>query len=104
MDPRVTPEPGEAAEELVRDASCKRSTRLREIFLEELDLEEPQHTLLISGARRMKVPGASVSALVHQDLQRRRLNRDPSPRPDIDAMLSELRALEKDNGGEPQKR
>jgi hypothetical protein len=67
-------------------------------------LEEPQHTLLISGARRLKVPGASVSALVQQDVQRFRLNREPSPRPDIEAMLTELRALEKDNGGEPPKR
>jgi hypothetical protein len=104
LDPRLIPEPGPEQRKLVRDAILQAFYGLREVFLEELDLEEPQHTLLISGARRMKMPGASVSALVHQDLQRRRLNRDVPPRPDIDAMLTELRAREKDNGGEPQKR
>lgn len=104
LDPRVTPEMTQQQKKLVKDAILQAFYALREVFLEELDLEEPQHTLLISGARRLKVPGASVSALVQQDAQRRRLGREPSPRPDIETMLSDLRALEKDNGGEPPKR
>jgi hypothetical protein len=104
LDPRVTPDLSQDQKKLVKDTILQAFYALREIFLEELDLEEPQHTLLISGARRSKVPGASVSALVQQDLQRRRLDREISPRPDIDAMLAELRSKEKDNGGEPPKR
>jgi hypothetical protein len=104
LDPRANPEISQDQKKLVKDAILQAFYGLREIFLEELDLEEPQHTLLISGARRTKVPGAAVSALVQQDLQRRRLNREAPPRPDIDAMLTELRAKEKDNGGEPMKR
>lgn len=104
LDPRVTPELSQDQKKLVKDTILQAFYALREIFIEELDLEEPQSTLLISGARRTKVPGASVSALVRQDLQRRRMEREVSPRPDIDAMLAELRAKEKDNGGEPQKR
>ena len=104
LDPRIAPDPALEQKKLVKDAVLQAFYGLREVFLEELDLEEPQHTLLISGARRLKVPGASVSALVQQDNQRRRLERDPAPRADIDEMLNELRAKEKDNGGEPQKR
>jgi len=103
LDPRVNPEPTQEQKTLVKDAVSQAFFGLREVFLEELDLEEPQHTLLISGARRTKSPGAAVAAMIQQDQQRRRLNRDPAPRPDIDAMLAELRAREKDNGGEPVK-
>jgi hypothetical protein len=103
LDPRTNPEPTQDQKKLVKDAVLQAFYGLREVFLEELDLEEPQHTLLISGARRLKVAGASVSALVQQDNQRRRLDRDAAPRPDIDAMLVELRSKEKDNGGEPKR-
>ena len=103
LDPRVNPEPTQEQKTLVKDAVSQAFFGLREVFLEELDLEEPQHTLLISGARRTKSPGAAVAAMIQQDQQRRRLNRDPAPRPDIDAMLAELRAREKDDGGEPVK-
>jgi hypothetical protein len=72
---------------------------LRETFLEELDLEEPEVPVLISGAHRLKVTGADIRAMLVQDHQRRRLDRDPSPRPDIDALLAELRAKEKDPVG-----
>ncbi len=104
LDPRANAELSTEQKTLVKDAILQAFYGLREVFLEELDLEEPQHTLLISGARRVKVPGASVSALVQQDGQRRRLERAPAPRPDIEAMLVELRAREKDNGGQTAKR
>jgi hypothetical protein len=103
LDPRTNPEPTQEQKKLVKDAVLQAFYGLREVFLEELDLEDPQHTLLISGARRTKIPGAAVAAIIQQDQQRRRLSRQPAPRPDIDAMLAELRSRETDNGGEPPK-
>ena len=98
LDPRQPVPPTEEQKTLVRDAILQAFYALRETFLEELDLEEPQHPLLISGAHRLKVPGARMSALVDQDRQRRQLDQAPAPRPDIDALLTDLRAKEK--GGE----
>ena len=94
LDPRVTPEISIEKKALVRDAILQAFAALRETFLEELDLEEPQHPLLIPGSRRMKTPGAAVSALVVAENQRRRLQREPSPRPDIDEFLTTLRTEE----------
>lgn len=104
LDPRSVPEPSQEQKKLVKDAILQAFYALREVFLEELDLEEPQHTLLISGARRLKISGADVSAQVQQNVQRFRLDREKAPRPDIEAMLAELRAREKDTAGEPPKR
>jgi hypothetical protein len=98
LDPRVTAEISNEKKALVRDAILQAFYALRETFLEELDLEEPQHPLLVSGGRRLKVPGAAVSALVTQDNQRKRLDRETSPRPDIDAFLTGLRAEEEGAG------
>jgi len=96
LDPRVTQthEPSAEQKALVRDAILQAFYALRETFLEELDLEQPQGPLLVSGARRLKTPGADVAARVLQDNQRRRLEREPSPRPDLDAMLQDLREKE----------
>ena len=47
--------------------------------------------------------GADVAAQMQQDVQRYRLNREKSPRPDIDAMLAELREREKANGSDTPK-
>ncbi len=94
LDPRVAPEITSEKKSLVRDAILQAFYALRETFLEELDLEEPQHPLLISGGRRLKTPGAAVSARVMQDNQRKRLEREPSSRPDIDEFLTALRAEE----------
>ncbi|MBA2126188.1 hypothetical protein DLM45_08120 [Hyphomicrobium methylovorum] len=97
LDPRRTA--GEVTIEqktLVRDAILQAFYALRETFLEELDLEEPNHPLLISGARRLKTAGADVSARVMEENQRRRLERDPTSRPDLDTFLNGLRANEQD--------
>lgn len=102
LDPRTETVVSDEQKNLVRDAILQAFYALRETFLEELDLEEPSHPLLISGAHRVKLPGAGIAAMVQQDRQRQRLERDPSPRPDIDSMLAELRAREKDNGSEPR--
>lgn len=107
LDPRQSLEINPEQKKLVRDAILQAFYALRETFLEELDLEEPRRPLLISGARRAKIPGAAVSALVMQDQQRRRAEREPSGRPDIDAMLAALRAREAESNpppGPPQKR
>lgn len=94
LDPRH-PEPvTEVQKKLVKDAIIQSFQALRETFLEELDLEPPVHPLLISSARRLKTPGAALAALVVQDKQRRRLDATPAPRPDIDALLAELRDRE----------
>ena len=102
LDPRVATDIPNEKKALVRDAILQAFYALRETFLEELDLEEPQHPLLISGGRRLKTPGAAVSALVMQANQRKRLDREPSTRPDIDEFLTTLRAEEENKpGGTP---
>jgi hypothetical protein len=98
LDPRKPQQATEDQKKLVRDAILQAFYALRETFLEELDLEQPSVPLLISGAHRLKVPGAQISAMVLQDRQRQRLLREPSPRPDINAMLAELRSKESDYG------
>jgi hypothetical protein len=75
---------------LARDAIMQSFYALRETMLEELDLDEPAHPLLISGGRRIKEPGATRGARARQDRQRARQNRAASARPDIDAFLARL--------------
>jgi hypothetical protein len=99
LDPRISPEATMEQKTLVRDAIQQSFFALRETFLEELDLEEPQSPLLISGARRLKVPGAAVAARIMQDRQRHRLEREPAPRPDVDAFLATLRSREEEPTG-----
>ena len=95
LDPRknkaITPE----YRKLVRDAILQSFYALRENFLEELDLEEPGHPLLISGGRRLKVSGSGRSAKRAQDVQRQRQNEkdkaeEGTRREDIDGLLAEL--------------
>ncbi len=97
LDPRAAIPANDEQKKLVKDAVLQSFYALRETFLEELDLEEPEHPLLISGAHRLKVPGAHMSALVRQDNQLQRLERSPPQRPDVDAMLANLRAKEKNS-------
>jgi hypothetical protein len=106
IDPRVASDITKEKKALVRDAILQSFYALRENFLEELDLEEPQHPILVAGARRLKTPGADVSARVTFDYQRKKLDREPAPRPDIDAFLTKLRSDEEPNtknGGTPSR-
>jgi hypothetical protein len=80
---------------LARDAILRSFYALRENFLEELDLEEPNHPILISGAHRLKVPGATSRAFSKEDRQRKRQDKAATERPEIDAMLKEQREREK---------
>ncbi len=77
---------------LVRDAILQSFFALRETFLEELDLKEPEHPLLIQGARRRKVPGSARKAQSHQSAQQVALQKLPHPetRSDIDELLTRL--------------
>ena len=55
------------------DAIRQSFSALRETFLEELDLEEPTHGQLVSGARRIKQSGATRRARWRQKRQQRNL-------------------------------
>ncbi len=103
LDPRKHHDLTPAHRKLVRDAILQSFYALRENFLEELDLEEPVHPLLIHSGRRLKVPGATRRARRRQDRQAsrqlKRGERHPdSRRTDIDQLLDELYAREQ-NGG-----
>lgn len=94
LDARKVPAPDAEARNLVRDAILQSFYALRETFLEELDLEQPDHPLLISGGRRAKKSGSSGRARRAQDRQRARQDRAASPDPRIDDMLAQLYAKE----------
>ncbi|MGD9670912.1 MAG: hypothetical protein AB7U75_18025 [Hyphomicrobiaceae bacterium] len=90
LDPRRRPNTTGAERKLAQDAIQQSFHALRENFLEELDLEEPRHPLLISGGRRLKRPGATRGAKGEQERQRKKQDREPQPRPDIDTLLAHL--------------
>lgn len=94
LDPRRgSPDPESRA--LARDAILQSFYALRETFLEELDLEEPDHPLLISGGRRIKISGATGGAKRRQQRQQGRQVKSGAPDPRIDALLAQL--YEKEN-------
>src|SRR5215475_6608402 len=94
LDPRKNPTPDAEARALVRDAILQSFYALRETFLEELDLEEPDHPLLISGGRRAKASGATAAARRRQERQRTRQDRVDAPDARIDQLLAELNRKE----------
>jgi hypothetical protein len=94
LDPRKNPDADAEARTLARDAILQSFYALRETFLEELDLEEPDHPLLISGGRRSKTSGATRVGRRAQERQQARQDRVPSPDPRIDTLLAELNAKE----------
>ena len=97
IDPRKTPSLPAEERALARDAILQSFYALRETFLEELDLKEPEHPLLIGGARRLKTPGSARHAVTWQTAQRAAMNKaqQPSARPDIDELL--MRLYEEEN-------
>lgn len=95
IDPRVKPNVTADERRLAQDAILQSFYALRENFLEELDLEEPRHPLLISGGRRLKVPGSAGAATREQSRQRARIDQETPPRPDVDALLARLYDAEK---------
>lgn len=97
LDPRKGGNPSAEQRVLVRDCILQSFAALRESFLDELDLAAPDHPLLIHSGRRLKKPGAPAWARHQQDRQRRRQDRQPVTRPDIDAFLR--RQYEAEEGG-----
>jgi len=59
IDPRKRADVPPEERKLVRDAILQAFYALRETFLEELDLDEPDNPLTASVARRLKQPGAT---------------------------------------------
>lgn len=94
LDPRKRSDIPAEDKKLAREAILQSFYALRETMLEELDLDEPAHPLLISGGRRLKQPGATRAARARQERQRRRQDAAAPPRPDIDAFLARLYAEE----------
>lgn len=94
LDPRRGPSDAETRA-LARDAILQSFYALRENFLEELDLEEPDHPLLISGGRRIKTSGATSTGKRRQSRQQGRQAKAGTPDPRIDALLAQL--YEKEN-------
>ena len=89
---------------LVRDAILQSFHALRETFLEELDLREPDHPLLMSGAHRAKQPGAADVARRQQAAQIAVAKSSPGQRPDIDEFLRQLYLDEQSNISVPVQR
>jgi hypothetical protein len=98
MDPRVRPETTPQERELSSAAIQQLFAALRENFLEELDLAEPDHPLLISAGRRRKVSGQSPAASAHQRRQREDQHKRAATDPTIDAYLGELYFAEHPDG------
>jgi hypothetical protein len=94
IDPRKRADIPVDEKKLVRDAILQSFYALRENFLEELDLNEPSHPLLISGGRRFKSPGAARRARAQQESQGLRQGKTPAPRPDLETFLARLREEE----------
>jgi hypothetical protein len=76
-----------AERKLVRDAVLQSFYALRESFVEELDLEEPQRPQLIAAFIRSKKRGAAGEALLAQEAQLRRQAVMSRPKPEVDALL-----------------
>jgi len=96
LDPRKNAEPGAEARALVRDAILQSFYALRETFLEELDLAEPDRPLLISGGRRVKASGATAAASRRQARQRARQDRSQPADRRIEELLTELNQREQE--------
>jgi hypothetical protein len=92
LDPRKSINAQVDAEQrnLARDCILQSFYALRETFLEELDLEEPDRPLLISGGRRAKKSGSTGWARRLQERQRKVQDRTPTPDARIDDMLAKL--------------
>ena len=94
MDPRVKSSFTPAERKRARDCVTQSFQALRENFLEELELQEPDNPLLIAGARRLKVSGKSKRAIKQQERQRERHNKKPVEYIEVDAYLAGLYAVE----------
>ena len=99
IDPRKRPDLSPEDRKVARDAILQSFYALRETLLEELDLDEPAHPLLISRGRRLKQPGATRRALFRQARQEKRRDAAPPAKPEVDALLNDLYQAEKTGTG-----
>jgi hypothetical protein len=90
LNPTKVQDVTEEQRKQVRDAILQAFYALREVFLEELDLEEPSRPLLIFGGRRTKQSGATRAARSWQDRQAKRHAKVTTPDAAIDALHKEL--------------
>lgn len=97
IDPRKRATIPTEERKLVRDAILQSFYALRENFLEELDLKEPAHPILIAAGRRAKKPGSTAGAKSLLDWQRRHNDGKHGARPDIDDLLMRLYQAEHAN-------
>jgi hypothetical protein len=104
IDPRKRADIPAEDKKLAREAILQSFYALRETMLEELDLDEPTHPLLIAGGRRLKQPGATRGARARQERQRARRDQLPAPKPEIDAFLTQLYQAEQDGLGQSGER
>jgi hypothetical protein len=101
LDPRKRANIGDEQRNLARHAILQSFYALRENFLEELDMPEPDHPLLISGARRLKVTGALPKAKAWQERQSKAQVLQTQGDPEIDSFLQQL--YDKEKAGEAEK-
>jgi hypothetical protein len=95
VDPRKRPDIPPEERKLALDAILQSFYALREVFLEELDLEEPDHPVLASPARRLKLSGATRQARSAQERQAAVFTGHDGPRqPGVDEFLTRLRLEE----------
>jgi len=98
IDPRKGRTIPDEERALARDAILQSFTALRESFLEELDIDEPDHPLLASGtARRLKKSGATAWAKRNEARQTERYATHDAPRrADVDTYLNGLLTEERE--------
>jgi hypothetical protein len=95
LDPRKRSDISPEERKLVRDAILQAFYALRENFLEELDLDAPDHPLTAPVARRLKQPGTTRHARTLQGRQIASYDGHTAPRrPEVEALLSRLYAEE----------
>ena len=90
LDPRRNSEIKSEDRRMVRDAILQSFYALRQTFLAELDLEEPDRPRLVFGARRTKRSGATKAARQAQERQRGEQDRLAPADPAIHAFLAAL--------------
>ena len=99
IDPRKRSEISVEEKQLARDAIVQSFYALRDNFLEELDLQEPDHPLTVSSARRLKIYGSTGRARRFEARQLARYEGHEAPRNlEIDEYLLRLHAEEQQKG------
>jgi len=89
LDPSKRNDFTEAERKVVSKAIIQSWNALRETFLEELDLEEPETPILIHGAVRSKKPGATERAIREQQRQLKWQRGLSNRNADIDKLLDD---------------